>query len=205
MDQIFSRDKTRSHYQSLHYTKLPDFIRQLRTRQARAVSASALEFCILTASRAGEVLGAVWPEIDWENRVWVIPAARMKSRVEHRVPLSDRAMEILKRQLQYSGAAYSAPSAANAAPQFVFQGYNRDRMDEKSLRTLLRNMDVRVTVHGFRATFKSWATEQTQYPWEVIELCLAHKVGTAVAQSYLRGDALEKRREVMEAWATFCG
>jgi integrase len=196
MEFRFSKPGKSKNYSHLPYADVPAFIERLHIRQTRGVAAWALEFCILTATRSGETLGAQWDEFDDPDapRTWTIPAARMKrSDKDHRVPLSDRAMFLLRRQHEYRS---NSP--------FVFIGYNRARMDDKSMRILLSNMGVKVTVHGFRSSFKSWATEKNEWPWEVIELCLAHKVGTAVAQAYLRGDALDKRRQVMNDWAAHC-
>jgi integrase len=178
------------------YVDVPEFIKRLRIRQTRATSAVALEFLILTATRSGEVLGAQWSEFDLEKRIWTIPATRMKTKREHRVPLSDRAMELLVRQKEYS-----------TSDQYVFTGYNtkynRVRLDNKSMRMLLWTMGVQVTVHGFRSSFRSWSAEQTHFDFYLLELCLAHAVGSEVVRAYLRGDALEKRRVIMEAWAQY--
>jgi integrase len=190
-----------NHYPHLPYEKVPSFIKELRTH--RSTSAIALEFCIFTATRSGETLGARWDEFD-ANRVWTIPAERMKGRnknkKQHRVPLSDRVMVLYARLEE---------SRRNNIP-FLFKGRNQTQIEEKGMRVLLRNMDVRAvdgrraTVHGFRSSFKTWATEKTDHPWEVIELCLSHKIGNAVARAYLRGDALDKRRIVMAEWADYC-
>jgi integrase len=201
LDCVFPKQgkNDKGHFSSLPYAELQDFIHRLHVRQNRGTASIALEFTILTATRSGETMGAVWSEFDLENKIWIIPAERMKTKEKHRVPLCGRAMELLARQKEWQREYIGGNS------EFVFQGRDgKTRMDEKSMRVILGNMDVPVTVHGFRATFKSWATEQTEFSWEVIELCLAHKVGTAVARAYLRGDALEKRREIMEEWALFC-
>jgi integrase len=195
MENLFHKvPKSNGHYAHLPYEQVPEVLKRLRLRQGgRGTAACALEFCILTATRSGETFGMTWDEINWDDRVWTIPAHRMKTRMEHRVPLSDRAMELLARQKEYRRNS-----------SYVFTGYNNSQMDEKSMRVILHNMGVKVTVHGFRSSFKSWATEKTDFAWEVIELCLAHKVGSAVAQAYLRRDALNKRRVVMNQWASYC-
>jgi integrase len=181
-------------YAALPYADIPDFIRNLRIRQAWGIAASMLEFQILTATRPGETRCMMWDEVNFEDRVWTIPAERMKRKdKQHRVPLSNRAIALLERQREYRS---NSP--------YVFTGYHKTKMDEKAARVLLLNMNVRVTAHGFRASFKSWATEQTNHSWEFIELCLAHQVGNQVAQAYLRGDALDKRRVIMEQWASYC-
>jgi integrase len=187
-----SKDTNRNHHAAMPYQQVPRFMRELRQHQNRSTAAVALEFCILTASRPGEVRGMQWSEV--EAPIWTIPTERMKARKEHRVPLSDRALELLTRQKDYS----------NGSP-FVFTGYNGISLDDTSLRKFLRGMGVPFTVHGFRTTFRTWAAEQTDFDFYVVEMCLAHSVGNAVTRAYLRGDALEKRRIIMQAWADFCG
>jgi integrase len=184
----------RKHLAAMPYADVPDFIKRLRIREIRAASAAALEFVILTACRSGEALGAQWSEIDFENRIWTIPAERMKAKREHRVPLSNRAMELLARQKEYS-----------TSEQYVFTGYNRAALDNKSMRMLLWGMGVKVTVHGFRSTFRNWAAEKTDFDFHLLEMCLAHQVGSAVVRAYLRSDGLEKRRVIMQESAAFCG
>jgi integrase len=182
------------HFASMPYTEVPDFIRRLRMRQARrATSAAALEFVILTASRSGEVLGMTWDEVDLPNRLWTIPAQRTKTRTEHRVPLSDRAMAILAHQREY-----------NPAADHVFPGRNGVALQQATMRLLLVNMGVAVTVHGFRSSFRDWAGDCTDFYRENIEECLAHSVGNQVEQAYRRLRALEKRRVIMVAWAAYC-
>ena len=175
------------------YPQVLKFMRELRQHENRSTTAVALEFCILNASRPGEVREMQWPEIDWDQKLWAIPAERMKARKEHRVPLSDRAIELLTRQKDYSNES-----------QFVFTGYKGIALDDTSLRKFLHGMGVPFTVHGFRTTFRTWAAEQTDFDFYVVEMCLAHSVGNAVTRAYLRGDALEKRRKIMEAWASYC-
>jgi integrase len=136
---------------------------------------------ILTAVRSGEVLGACWREIDLENRIWVIPPHRMKAAKEHRIPLSDRAVEILAKLSQDSDS--------------LFPGVRPD---------LLRKLCPEgVTVHGFRSSLRDWAGEETSFPREIAEQCLAHSTGSAVEQAYRRGTAIEKRRTLMNAWAAY--
>jgi integrase len=176
------------------YSSVPLFVAVLQPCQVRSTGAVALEFLILTATRLSETVKAEWKEFDLEQRIWTIPAERMKkTRREHRVPLSNRVMELLHRQQQYSTGS-----------PFVFTGYSNNALAEKSLVPYLRDEGATETVHGFRASFKTWATEQTQYPREIIELCLAHQIGNAVEQAYLRGDALDKRRALMNEWEQFC-
>jgi integrase len=181
----------RKHHPAMPYQQVPKFIRELRQYQNRSTTAVALEFCILNASRTGEVRGMQWSEV--EDQVWTVPAERMRARKEHRVPLSDRAMELLTRQKEYS----------NGSP-FVFTGYNGTSLDDTAMRKFLRGMGVAFTVHGFRTSFRNWAAEETDFDFYAVEMCIAHSVGNAVTRAYLRGDALKKRRVIMEAWAEFC-
>jgi integrase len=175
------------------YTDVPAFVARLREREA--VAALALEFTILTAARTGEVLGAHPREMDRVAKVWTVPGSRMKAGVEHRVPLSDRALEILE------------AIEPMRTGDYVFPGQRRGRpLSNMSMNMLLRRLGVeRVTVHGFRSSFRDWAGECTAFPREVAEAALAHSVGDEVERAYRRGDALEKRRKLMDAWAGFLG
>jgi integrase len=182
---------TRGHHKALPFAAVPDFMGKLRARQGAAPA--ALEFAILTAARSGEVLGATWSEIDLDARVWTVPAERMKAGREHRVPLSARAVEIL-----------NSMSAVRAS-DFVFPGMRTNRpLSVMALEMVLRRMKVDTTVHGFRSTFRDWTGERTAFPREIAEAALAHLVGDEVERAYRRGDALEKRRSLMDAWASFC-
>ena len=172
------------------YQQVPEFLQRLRTR-SRSIAACALEFAVLTACRTSEVLGAVRQEFDFDSQVWTVPAHRMKARKEHRVPLSDRAMTLVVRLKD------------NGEP-FVFIGYNNTKLDDDTMRSLMRKLEVPFTVHGFRASLRTWASDNTD-DFYVAELCLAHAVGNAAARAYLRGDALEKRRKIMAEWAEYCG
>ena len=167
------------------------------------MAALALEFVILTAARSGEVLrsfrdgevvGARWAEIDRQAKVWTIPARRMKAGREHRVPLSGRALTILD----------EAEKARRG--RFIFPGPRGDQpLSDMALTMLLRRMNVTdATVHGFRSSFRDWAGEVTSFSREIAEAALAHTVGDKVERAYRRGDALEQRRKLMEAWASFC-
>ena len=184
----------REHYPAMPYADVPAFIKELRQRQGRASSAVALEFTILTVPRRGQVLKMRWSEIDWEQKIWTAPAERMRARKEFRVPLCDRAIELLARQKEQS----TAPC--------VFTGYSQAPLAEKAPLMLMRSMGEAIaTPHGFRTSFRNWCGEKTNFAREIIEMCLAHQIGNAVEQAYWRGDALEKRREVMEAWAAYVG
>ena len=168
-----------------------EFIGKLREREA--VAALALEFLILTAARSGEVLGARWAEFNLDGKVWTVPASRMKAGIEHRVPLSSRALAILE------------AIAAARTGEFVFAGQKHGKpLSGTALGMVLRRMKVDgATVHGMRSSFSDWASETTLFQRETVEQCLAHVVGSAVERSYRRGDILEKRRIILEAWAQF--
>jgi len=176
------------HHRALPYADIPTFVAALATKEG--IPAKALEFLILTAARSGEVMGARWSEIDLDAKVWTVPAERMKTRKEHRVPLADRAIAILK----------APPTEAD----FVFIGARKGQaLGKMALSNLIAAMDYDVTVHGMRSSFRVWAAEQSAYPREVIEQCLAHVVGNATEAAYQRSDLLDKRRKLMEAWAAF--
>ena len=183
---------SRGHHKAVPWRKMPAFIRALRERDG--VAALALEFAILTAARSGEVRGATRDEFDLEQKVWIVPAKRMKAGREHRVPLVPRAIEILE----------SVEPLADRAG-LVFPGRQPGKlMSDMTLNALLRRMKVDATVHGFRSSFKDWASEGTNFANELSEASLAHVIGDAVERAYRRGDALDRRRELMVAWAKFC-
>jgi integrase len=183
---------SRGHHKAVPWRKMPAFIKTLRERDG--VAAIALEFAILTAARSGEVRGATRDEFDIEQKVWVVPAKRMKSGREHRVPLVPRAIEILE----------AVKPLANHTG-LVFPGRQPSKpMSDMTLKAVLRRMKVDATVHGFRSSFKDWASEGTSFANELSEAALAHVVGDAVERAYRRGDVLDRRRELMEAWAKFC-
>jgi integrase len=185
------------HHAALPFPDLPSFLVALRDEEGMA--ARALEFLILTAARTGEVIGAQWGEIDMGERTWTIPADRMKAGKEHRVPLCERALEIL-------AELKAAEGAADIGGQPVFTGAKRGRplSNMAMLMTLRRMKRGDLTAHGFRATFKTWAAECTSVQNEIIEAALAHTLGGKVEQAYMRGDLFEKRRRLMEQWGTFC-
>jgi integrase len=182
----------RGHHPALAYEDVEAFVGKLRKRQATA--ALALEFCILTAVRSGEVLGARWSEIDLDKKVWTVPALRMKAGREHRVPLSNRAISILKQLRDPDGG------------EFVFLGQKPKKpLSNKAMEMVLRRMKIEnATVHGFRSSFRDWAGNVTSFPREVTETALAHVIGDKAEQAYRRGDALDKRRKLMDAWAEYC-
>jgi integrase len=182
----------RGHHPALPYQDVAVFVGRLR--ESDSLAARALELCILTAARSGEILGMRWSEINLDERVWTLPPDRMKAGREHRVPLSERAVAIL-RQL-----------AETRTGDFVFQGQRKDRpMAHTAMNmTLFRMKADTITVHGFRSSFRDWAGNETPYPRDLIETALAHVVGDAAEQAYRRSDALEKRRALMETWAMHC-
>ena len=182
---------SRGHFKALPFAEMPGFVGNLR--QMEGVAALALEFAILTAARSGEVLKAKWSEIDTAAKVWIVPAMRMKGGREHRVPLSDRALAILE---EIKPARVS---------DYVFPGRRADQhMSDMSLTAVLRRGGVDATTHGFRSAFRDWGGECTVFPRELMEAALAHLVGDEVERAYRRGDALERRRELMTAWAKYC-
>ncbi|MFA7584925.1 MAG: integrase arm-type DNA-binding domain-containing protein [Novosphingobium sp.] len=186
-----SRKKgARRHHAAMPFIDVPDFMSKLRERPALA--ARALELTILTAARTSEVLHATWSEFDLEGRTWTIPAERMKAGREHRVPLSPAAIELLE--------------DLKRADELVFPGQLRDKpLSNMSMEMCLRRMDMaHYTVHGFRSSFRDWVGEATDFPREVAEMALAHVVGSSTERAYRRGNAFEKRRELMTAWASYC-
>jgi integrase len=174
------------------YEDVPAFISNLREREG--IAPLALEFCILTAARSGEVLGLRWSEIDFGRAVWTVPAARMKAGREHRVPLSGRAIAILR------------GLAASNQGEFAFAGRRLSKpLSGMAMEMVLRRMHITdATVHGFRSSFRDWAGNVSTFPREIIETALSHVVGDQAEQAYRRSDALEKRRQLMEAWASYC-
>jgi integrase len=178
-----------NHRPALPYAQAPAFMAELRARDG--IVARALEFTILTAARSKEVVGATWSEIDL-MKLWTVPAARMKIGKAHTVPLSDRAVEILKALPRVHGCDYLFPGAKAG------QSINRFAMLE-----LLRQMRPDVTVHGFRSTFRDWCGDRTNFPRDVVEAALAHRIADQVEAAYRRGTALEKRRRLMADWARF--
>ena len=183
----------RGHHAALPYVKIAEFVSALREREAMA--GLCLEFTVLTAVRSGEAMGVRWNEIDLDSKLWVIPRQRMKRNREHRVPLSDRCVEILRKLEPLKPEPDS----------FVFPGTKAGHpLSVMALGMLLRRMKLPVTVHGFRSTFRDWVGDCTAFPREIVEEALAHQVGSEVERAYRRGDAIEKRRQLMAAWADYC-
>src|SRR6516225_6930859 len=183
-----SRSHKAEHHRALSIDEMPAFMEALRKEQGPV--ARCLEFVVLPAARADEARRATPAEIDPRQKIWTVPASRMKAGREHRVPLSARAMEI----------------AGQAGADYLFPGVRANTVDAMSMRRLLEKMGYgeRASVHGFRSTFRDWAAERTATPREVCEQALAHTIGNAVEAAYRRGDLFDKRRRLMDAWAEYC-
>lgn len=182
------------HHPALPFAKIAEFMAQLRERPA--IAARALEFTILTAARSGEARGMTWAEVNLGDRLWTVPAERMKAQVVHEVPLSDAALAVLE----------AVRSDGQKPTDVVFPAPRGGALSDMSLSQLLKRMGHKdITVHGFRSTFRDWAGEKTQFGREEVEMALAHTVASSVERAYRRGRALEKRRELMAEWAKFCG
>ena len=185
--------KKDGHFAAMAYVDIPGFVAELRSRVS--VGRVALEMLILTAARSGEVRGSTWSEFDLDKQLWTVPAERMKMGRTHAVPLSTAAIDALSRAEQFRVSA----------SDLVFPGPNVKRpMSDMTLLKILRDMDLGVTVHGFRSAFRDWVAERTNYPGEVAEAALANTVANKVEAAYRRTDFLEKRRLLMQDWATFC-
>jgi integrase len=182
----------RGHHAAMPYADVPSFMATLHA--ASGESAKALAFLILISGRLDEVRGAVWAEIDLDAAVWTVPAERMKGGRLHRVPLSEPAMAILRGQL----------ASRQEGQQYVFPGaYPQQPLSPSALAMTMRRLGMsRFTTHGFRSSFRDWAGDKTDFPREVAE-ALAHAVGDETERAYRRGDALDKRRQLMDAWADF--
>jgi integrase len=184
-----SRSRRVKNHASLDYREISSFLTELKTKEG--IAARAMEFCIATAVRTNEVIGAL--EIDLEARTWTIPADRMKAKRDHRVPLSKAAIAILQAMEEVRES------------EFVFPGPTRAKLSNMAMLMLLRRMGHgELSVHGFRSTFRTWGAERTNFPREVLEAALAHVTGNAVEQAYQRGELFEKRRKLMDAWSEFC-
>jgi integrase len=182
----------RGHHAAMPYADVPAFIAGLRERPA--VAARALEFAILTATRTGEAMGARWDEFDLDACVWTVPADRTKPGREHRVPLSDRALAII------------AEMKSARTSDYLFPGLKPKRpLSNMAFEMLLRRIGSVYTAHGFRSSFRDWCGNETHFPRELAEHALAHVIGDKAEQAYRRGDALDRRRELMDAWARFLG
>ena len=189
-----ARTKVRAvkHYAALPYSEIGAFMQDLRKMEG--ISATALEFLILTVARTGEVIYARWSEINLKDAVWIVPAARMKSGREHRVPLSGPALAVLKR-MSKSEDGYVFPGRSPGTPL----------SNMSLLMTLGRMNRGDITAHGFRSTFRDWAAEATNFTREVVEMALAHVLENKTEAAYRRGDLFDKRRRLMDTWTEYCG
>ena len=186
----------KENYRALPYPDVPEALVTIEASKASQASKTALRFLVLTAARSGEVRGAMWDEIAFEAREWRIPGQRMKTGKEHRQPLSDAAVEVLERaRMLDDGNGLIFPSPVRKGKP----------LSDMSLTKVLRDVDLaeKATVHGFRSSFRTWASEYTNADHAVMELCLAHRVGSAVEQAYARSDLLAKRRRLMDQWGAF--
>jgi integrase len=184
--------KKDTHFAAMPYAEVAAFMKRLQRRES--FSRLALQFAILTAARSGEVRGATWSEIDFEAQLWTIPAERMKAEREHVVPLSEPALVILRRckELRIGDELLIFPGSRPKQP-----------MSDMTLTKLLRELKLPVTVHGFRSSFRDWASEETEVQGEVAEAALAHSVSSKTEAAYRRGSLLEKRRSLMTEWGRF--
>jgi integrase len=178
------------HHPALPWQQVGEFMVNLRTM--KGVAPQALEFAILTVARSGEVRGMTWDELDLSKRIWTIPEDRIKAGKQHRVPLSDEAVAILKAQPRYEGIAY------------VFPALRGGMLSDVALLAVVRRMGVPVVPHGFRSTFKDWARSNSAFPDEVSELALAHVNSDATRAAYARDELLPQREKMMKEWARFC-
>lgn len=195
LDKVFpAPDSLRKvqHHAALEAANMPSFMEKLR--KVEGVSARALEFIILTATRSNDVRGAKWEEFDLKNAIWTIPGARHKTGNELRVPLSPQALDILNKLPRIDGTDMVFPSPKN---------HNKGLSDNAPTKTI-KDMGYKVTAHGFRSTFRDWCAEHTEFPGEVAEMALSHAIKNKVEAAYRRGDLFDKRRELMETWAAHC-
>ncbi len=176
-------------HRALPWKVIPAFMPKLRKREGMA--ARALELLILTAARSGEVRGATWDEINFDEKIWTIPAERMKADREHRVPLTKEALILLSELPKFEGSNY------------LFTAPRGGILSDMTIGAVLRRMKVDAVPHGFRSTFRDWAAENTSHPSEVCEQALAHTISNGTEAAYRRGDLLEKRRRLMNDWAKY--
>ena len=185
--------RLKEHHRALPYAQVPGVVRRVRESTAGISTKLAFEFLVLTAGRSGEVRAADWSEVDWEAATWEIPAARMKARRPHRVPLSGRAIEILRQALELiDGQGLIFPAARSGRPS-----------SEMVFTALLRRLEIPAVPHGFRTSFRNWVAECTATPWAVGEAALAHNIGNSTEAAYMRSDLLDRRRALMDAWAAY--
>lgn len=193
LDQLLSKpNKTKNvkHHKAIPWQNIGAFMRDLKQREG--IAAKALEFLILTAARSGEVRGAIWDEIDFNSRLWVIPANRMKAGKEHQVPLSDKAIKLLE----------ALPRMDN--DEHLFPAPRSGPLSDMSISAVTKRMKVEAVPHGFRSTFRDFCEENTNFSHNVAEMALAHTIGNKVEAAYRRGDLLAKRTKLMQTWAKYC-
>ena len=183
----------KEHHKALPYADVPAALRKVRLSPSHTLTRLAFEFMVLTASRAGEVRHADWSEIDFESATWIVPAARMKARREHRVPLSDKALEILRDAWDLTGGDGLVFPAKRSGQALTDMAFN----------ILLRRLEIPAVPHGFRSSFRDWAAECSGATWAVCESALAHNVGNGVEQAYMRSDLFQQRRQLMQQWADY--
>ena len=186
--------KFKDHFRALPYQEVATAIRRVSDTNASMAVKLCFEFAVYTAARSGEARGAKWKEIHLEDREWRIPASRMKGEVEHRVPLSLPAMDVLARA-----------RALKDESGLVFPSPNGKMLSDSTVSKLLRENGIAGVPHGFRSSFRDWASENTNATWAAMEMSLAHTVGSEVERSYARSDLLAQRRELMDAWAEYLG
>tara|TARA_R110002072_G_scaffold67279_1_gene165362 strand:- start:487 stop:1731 length:1245 start_codon:yes stop_codon:yes gene_type:complete len=193
-DMLPKETKKSTNFPALPFTLINTLLGELQ--KINRSDARAVEFLIYTGARSGEVRGATWREIDLDHKLWTIPTERMKKREEHRVHLSKPALAILK----------AMPQGAPDHPIFPTETgkHQQDARLSLAVRKIAKAMGYKATVHGMRATFRTWGEEETEYPDAILEMALAHKIEDAVKASYQRGDLLKKRRALMDDWARYC-
>lgn len=185
--------RAKKHHQAMPYAKVPSFVSYLRKRES--VGRLALETLILTATRSGEVRGALWYEVDLNEATWTIPAERMKAEREHVIPLSKAVLSIFKQ----------AGTFRERGSDLIFPGTKHGKpMSDMTLNKICRDAGVQAVPHGFRSSFRDWVAEETEFDGEIAEMALAHAIPNAVEAAYRRGNLLQKRRKLMDAWAMYC-
>jgi integrase len=191
LEHVFAARQKKLHLAALPYTDIPEFM--VKLRNVPGTIARAIEFTILNAARRNEMLGAKWAEIDFADKVWTVPANRTKANKEHKIPLSGRALEILKTQSTFGGKH----------SDLIFKNGDRPLVGE-TLINLLKRVRPEITLHGFRSSFRDWAGDHTAFARDVVEAALAHAIENKAEAAYRRMDALQKRRRLMQAWADYC-
>lgn len=197
IDKSLPRQKrSEKHHEAVPFADLPAFMKKLRARTS--TGRSALEFLILTAARSGEARGATWAEIDTEAALWTIPGERMKGSKDHVVPLTAAALAVIERAKRWR-------IEPNKSDGLIFPGMKRgEALSDMTLTKVMRDMSLTAVPHGFRSSFKDWASETTEFPNELSEAALAHAIENKSEAAYRRGNLLEKRRVMMKAWEAYC-